>query len=326
MKFNVIFVLAGADKVSLNSLAVENNGPLPPLDGLLGNNPFIDLGEIDRQGISTGLNAIYCRALFSAAWIAEFADMMDLQEVYRLRAARIARQIHNLNWDPARMLFADSNANSEQSPFSSWQSNVLAIFGGIATRDDFNSIWNQLFTPEEPFENFSQGDFNNPYFKYFVLDAAFTNGMTRWGIDLIRYYWGKMLDAGATTWWEVFDPDNPSLESRICSHCQGYAVAPNEYLISQVAGIRPASAGMSTVFFEPCLDGISWCRASIPTQQGKITLAWELGDDNILEITIQANYPLDVIPVLSPEYASKAVFHVSDTVSILAEDTSGLEA
>ena len=309
-----------------NSLAVENNGPLPPLEDVLGNNPFIDLGEIDRQGISTGLNAIYCRALFSSAWIAEFADLNELADTYRSRAARIARQIHNLNWDPARMLFADSHANSQQSPFSSWQSNVLAIYGGIATKEDFNSIWNQLFSTEEPFENFSQGDFNNPYFKYFVLDDAFANGLSRWGIDLIRYYWGKMLEAGATTWWELFDPDNPSLATRICSHCQGYAVAPNAFLISEVAGVRPASPGMSTIFFQPCLDGISWCRASIPVSQGKITLSWELGDNDVLEITIQANYPLDVIPVLSPQYAQKAVFHVSDTVSILAEDTSGPEA
>ncbi|MBP5638145.1 MAG: hypothetical protein J6X55_01605 [Victivallales bacterium] len=304
-----------------NSLAIEPNGPLPQLDDVLGNNPFLDLGEIDRQGISTGLNAIYCRALFSAAWIAEFANDPDLQNTYRLRAARIAQQIHNLNWDQSRMLFVDSYSNSQQSPFSSWQSNILAIYGGIATKEDFNPIWNQLFTTNEPYENFSQGDYNNPFFKYFILDDAFANGLSRWGINLIRYYWGKMIDAGATTLWELFDPDNPALAERICSHCQGYAVAPNAFLISEVAGIRIATPGMSAIFFQPCLDGFSWCRASIPTPQGKITLSWELDANDVLEITIQANYPLDVIPVLSPQYASKAIFHVSDTVSILAEES-----
>lgn len=305
-----------------NTQATEDDGPIADAAEVLGNHPFIDVEPLNTNGISTALNAIYCRALFAAAWVAEFLEDTDLKAIFVKRASKIARLVHHLTWDPDQQLFADAYVDGELSPFSSWQANVLAIYGGIATPEETEAIWKQLFSTEQPYELFSQGEYNNPYFKYFILDCAFANGYAGWGLDLIRYYWGNMLKDGATTWWELYDPENPALLDRICSHCHGYAVSPNAFLISEVAGIRPAEPGMNVVFFNPDLKNIKWCRSSIPTPLGPINLAWELRVNDVLEITISSNHPLDVIPVLSPNFAEKAVFNVSENVSIMVEDDS----
>ena len=40
---------------------------------------------------------------------------------------------------------------------------------------------------------------------YYVLKAKAKLGEYQDSLDIIRKYWGAMLDAGATTFWEDFD-------------------------------------------------------------------------------------------------------------------------
>ena len=52
-----------------DQLAGGHDAPLGDLHEYLGTYCFLDHGPIDREGIVTGLNALYCRALLSA-WLA----------------------------------------------------------------------------------------------------------------------------------------------------------------------------------------------------------------------------------------------------------------
>ncbi len=45
-----------------------------------------------------------------------------------------------------------------------------------------------------------------PFLGYVVLEALAALGEVGAGLDLIREYWGAMIDLGATTFWEDFDP------------------------------------------------------------------------------------------------------------------------
>lgn len=313
---NLIALLAYYDKI-----AVAPDGPLGSLKDLLGTVAFLDHDPaIDRDGIVTGLNAIYCRALLSAAWLADYAQQNALAHTYRKRADHVATQIKNLNWNPDEGLFADAYPNGQRSPFHSWQTNVLAIYGGLANPEDYKTIWNKLFTPNQPFELYSNGEYNNPYFKYFVLEAAFALGKATWGLDLIKFYWGKMIDAGATTWWELFDPDNLALSQRTISKCHGYGVSPNAFIISELVGIRPAQPGMKMVYFNPLPGIVTWVKATIPTPNGSITVNWELKQDGVFEASISANFHLEVVPILNPNIAESAIIQVSDKVAILEPD------
>lgn len=304
-----------------NSIATENNGPLGNVAEILGNPPYLDLGDIDTAGISTGLNAIYCRALFASAWIADFCEFPELQKQFHRRAARVAVQIRKLAWNPDFNLYADSFANGQPSPFASWQTNVLAIYGGIATPEQTPLIWSQLFLDDPPYEALAAGDANNPYFKAFILDIAADDPEHRvWALNLIRHYWGSMLDAGATTWWELHDPENPAGTSRICSHCHGAAAMPNAFLLNHVAGLIPAAPGMNTFFFNPIMVGIDWCRATVPTPLGPVSVSWERKVNHTIAIAISASHPIEIIPILSTDDAQNAIFSVSDNVTILAQN------
>ncbi len=301
-------------------LAVEPDGPLGDLSHLYGAPCFLDHGDIDRGGICTGLNAIYCRALLDSSWLAAQNRQPDVAQALRNRASAIASKVWALTWNPERNLFADSFHDGAPSLRHSWQTSVLAIYGGIARPEHYEAIWNTLFLDEAPYERFAAGEYNNPFFKYFILEAAFAIGKRAWGLKLLEHYWGKMLDAGAVTWWEMFDPDNASLVQRNCSHCQGYSVSPNIYLITELVGIRPAEPGMNMVYFNPQAGEVTWAKATVPTPHGSIQVAWELKGDGIFEATINANYPVSVVPVLSPDVAETATINVNDKVTILAQE------
>src|SRR6185436_775919 len=45
----------------------------------------------------------------------------------------------------------------------------------------------------------------SPFFYAYVLEALFEAGFHDDAIDIIRSKWGEMLDAGATTFWEMWE-------------------------------------------------------------------------------------------------------------------------
>lgn len=301
-----------------NTLSVAPDGPLGDLQGYLGMPPVLDLDDtIDRSGVSTGLNAIYSQALAAAAELAQYAGDEELAQVYLQRQASVIAYMRSLTWDPEKGLFADAYDNQARSETYSWQSNILAIYGGLAPEDQYENIWNKLAVDEAPYLLNVNADTDNPYFKYFVLHVAYALGKSQWALDYMKYYWGGMLAAGATSWWELFSPSCQD-DYRLFSRCQGYGVVPNGYLISNLAGIRPAAPGMKRIFFTPSiLPDLPKLKAVIPTVNGAIHVSWEKSEANGLEISLSASFPIEVIPELISEVAQEATFNIGEEVTIL---------
>ncbi|MEI8079968.1 MAG: alpha-L-rhamnosidase C-terminal domain-containing protein, partial [bacterium] len=177
-----------------------------------------------------------------------------------------------------------------------------------------------------PLGRLPSGDTANPYFNFFILETAIALGYREWAIYLLRWYWGGMLNQGAVTWPEFFNPEAAAADQAPGSQCHGYGVSPAAYLISEIVGIRPARPGFSTVYFQPFLDDLDWAEASIPTPRGIISVRWERSASEGLIIAINANFPVDVIPMLDPAVSSQATFKLGDEVNLVTPDTGNGEA
>ena len=116
-------------------------------------------------------------------------------------------------------------------------------------------------------------------------------------LDVIRSYWGGMLDFGATTFWEDFDlewtrnaygidqlpvPGKDDIHGDFGKHCyrglrhslcHGWAGGPAAFLTEKVLGIRPAAPGFVQAKIEPCLGGLTRVEGSQPTPFGEIELS-----------------------------------------------------
>ena len=73
-----------------------------------------------------------------------------------------------------------------------------------------------------------------PYLYHYVADAMIQCGMQSEAFELIEWYWGGMVKAGADTFWEVYDPKNPTLSPYgnvlTNSYCHAWSCTPS-YLL-----------------------------------------------------------------------------------------------
>ena len=129
---------------------------------------------------------------------------------------------------------------------------------------------------------------------YYMLEALAKNGSYADAIDLISQYWGKMLDLGATTFWEDFNYEDSKNAARIdefvpegkfdihadggayCyvglrhSFCHGWASGPTAWLSQYILGVEPAEPGFRKVRIKPHLGNLKWVEGSFPTPYGVI--------------------------------------------------------
>ncbi len=180
---------------------------------------------------------------------------------------------------------------------TSKQSNALMALSGLA---DANEINTQVLA-QDPFHGVST------FYGYYVLQARAKAGDYQGCLDLMRTYWGKMLDLGATTFWEDFNLDWTTNAAGIddlvpegkddihgdfgayCylglrhSLCHGWAAGPTAWLSEHVLGIRPLEPGFAKVLVDPHLGDLDFARGKFPTPHGLITVEHHAGAESKIE-------------------------------------------
>ena len=129
---------------------------------------------------------------------------------------------------------------------------------------------------------------------YYTLTAVGAAGEYEAALDIMRGYWGRMLELGATTFWEDFNVDWAAGATGIdqivpeggidihgdfgahCyvklrhSLCHGWASGPAPYLAANVLGLKVLAPGCREMLFDPHLSGLDWARGTYPTPYGNI--------------------------------------------------------
>ena len=75
-----------------------------------------------------------------------------------------------------------------------------------------------------------------PYMYHHVVEAMYEAGLSNEATQLMKEYWGKMVDLGADTFWEAFDPNQPDYSPYgspiVNSYCHAWSCTP-VYLIKK---------------------------------------------------------------------------------------------
>ena len=146
---------------------------------------------------------------------------------------------------------------------------------------------------------------------YYMLEALAKNGSYADALDLISEYWGRMLDLGATTFWEDFNYMDSKNAARIdefvpegkfdihadggayCyvglrhSFCHGWASGPTAWLSQHILGVEPASPGFKTVRIRPHLGNLKWVEGDFPTPYGIIHVTHSRRPDGQISSTVE---------------------------------------
>ena len=137
------------------------------------------------------------------------------------------------------------------------------------------------------------------FYGYYMLEALALNGNHQDALDIMRTYWGAMLDLGATTFWEDFHMewltnarriDDPSFLTEetptktdvhgangdYCykgfrhSLCHGWSGGPCAWLAQEVLGIHIVEPGCRKVRITPHLGDLQFAEGTYPTPYGVI--------------------------------------------------------
>jgi hypothetical protein len=156
----------------------------------------------------------------------------------------------------------------------------------------------------------------SPWFGGYALEALARGGEVRTGLEMLREYWGGMLDLGATTFWEHFDPgwvegggriDEPprpglrDVHAEVGDHCfsgtrhslcHGWAGGPASWLARWVLGVQPTCPGMREVCIRPHLGDLEQASGIVPTPRGGIAVRHCRLADGTVETEVDA--PADI--------------------------------
>jgi len=132
------------------------------------------------------------------------------------------------------------------------------------------------------------------FYGYYMLEGMAKAGNYQGALDVIRTYWGAMLDLGATTFWEDFNLDWLPNAGRIdelvpagkkdihgdygayCyvgfrhSFCHGWASGPTSWLTEHVLGIQVTKPGCTEITITPHLGDLTFAEGTFPTPYGVV--------------------------------------------------------
>jgi hypothetical protein len=141
---------------------------------------------------------------------ARFADAID----------RMTRAARTLLFDAGQGVYLSGPQRQVSCATQAW-----IVLAGIPESDDISrSALHRAWADPEAVKPIT------PYLYHYLAEAMLSCGMRDEALALVKSYWGAMLDAGADTFWEAFDPANPLAspygDIHVNSFCHAWSCSP----------------------------------------------------------------------------------------------------
>lgn len=162
--------------------------------------------------------------------------------IYTLRYAHcLARRKNDLsqaNWLVEQM---ESLKEAARTRFWDTEKKCFISNGQISIASQVWMVLADVLTPDEAADLMCRsGDFleqypmTTPYMHHYYMMALLRVGLKKQAMEHMKSYWGSMIEAGADTFWEAWDPKRPDASpyggKAINSYCHAWSCTP-AYLI-----------------------------------------------------------------------------------------------
>ncbi len=234
----------------------------------------------NKEAIHAGLQSMMVMTFHAGAELAEILERPELVSEYQEYTDLLKQHIPD--------------------PMGNKSGGALMALSGLANANEMNDTLLSI----EPLSGVST------FYGFYVLQARAMAGDYQGALDVIRNYWGAMLDLGATSFWEDFDLEWAKNAGRIdempsggsddihadygsyCyvglrhSLCHGWASGPTSWLSQHVLGVQVLEPGCKAVKIEPHLADLEWVEGSYPTPYGIIQIRHEKRADGSIDSQI----------------------------------------
>ncbi len=256
---------------------------------------FVDnLCGIEAQGAVTAVQAFVTQAFLLAAKLAEVAGRTDYAARWSSRAQKLQASLLSL-WDEAAQAFKDNSTQAQAPERPNEISCGVPVFCEVVPPEVKLACLEILEGKRAKVG--TKAGFSN----FFLTEALFRSGRGAEGLARLRDYWGGMLARGATTFWEVYDPEWPEgkLLPRLGSYCHEFCAGPVYSLPAHVLGVQPLAPGFERTLVAPVPGDLSWARGKVPTPLGEVEVRWRRAGN---QFTCEVRYPAGMeLEVAKPE-------------------------
>lgn len=156
------------------------------------------------------------------------------------------------------------------------------------------------------------------FYGYYMLRSMALAGNYSGALDIIRSYWGAMLDMEATTFWEDFNldwlPNAAPIDELVpegkkdihgdfgayCykgfrhSLCHGWASGPTSWLTEYVLGVEVLEPGCRVLRITPHLADLDWVEGTFPTPKGVVKIRHEKQPDGSVDTKVEAPEGIEI--------------------------------
>jgi alpha-L-rhamnosidase len=130
-------------------------------------------------------------------------------------------------WDAQRRVFVSGPDRQ-----ISWASQAWMAIAGVSTRAESAVALRTAIADPNAVRPVT------PYLYHYVVEGLLAAGLQKDARTMLEKYWGGMVEAGADTFWEVYDPaqplSSPYGDIHINSFCHAWSCTPSYFLRSGV--------------------------------------------------------------------------------------------
>ncbi|MBQ8986861.1 MAG: alpha-L-rhamnosidase [Lachnospiraceae bacterium] len=201
---------------------------------------------------------------------------------YEEKAENLHRAIMDYYWDEEKGALIDSFTSGRRNVTR--HANIFAVLFDLADEKQKEQIRQNVFYNE----NVPQ--ITTPYFKFFELDALGKLGDLEAIWETLHSYWGGMIERGAVTFWELFDPAQKGREQYGMygdpfgkSLCHAWGASPIYLLGRYFLGVKPTAPGYKTYEVKPAVQYFDKLDCTVPVGDKSVHIVLHNGDLTISE-------------------------------------------
>lgn len=240
------------------------------MEGLPGDWVFIDWDNLDNQGEVALEQMLFYKSMLSIlklSYVLEDTEIVDTL----LDNIKIVEKGINKFYDTNKKAFIYSFKNGEKDNLIKKHPNMFAVLLNLCTDEQKQMIINDVLLNEEV------SKITTPYMRFYELSALLEFNMHSLVMDEMINYWGGMIDLGATSFWESFDPLNKG-ESKYAMYgrkygkslCHAWGATPLYLIGKYYVGLTPLLPGYEKFKLKPALGSLEWFNAWLPLNDGSI--------------------------------------------------------
>lgn len=233
---------------------------------------YIDWADMDKTGALCAEQMLFAACWQTMAKVS--AALGEENPEYMEKYEKLIGQIRKFYWDQEKGAFIDSFESGKRNVTR--HANIFAILFHIATQEEQEKILANVI------KNDAIPAITTPYFNFFELDMLCQTGNLEFVLNKIRNYWGGMLDRGAVTFWEEFDPEAP-VETQYDMYgdrfgkslCHAWAASPIYFLAKYFMGLKFTGVGGKEFVVEPHTEFFDSFDCTLPVAEGQVHIVWD---------------------------------------------------